>query len=49
MLLLVCPLATYVTQNQIQLQLCNPAANTASNSKSKCNGAEGVGPFAAVL
>lgn len=49
LLLLVCPCVTYMTQKQIHLQLCNPAADTASDSKSKGDGAEGVGPVVAVL
>lgn len=48
-LVLVCPRVTYMTQKQIHLQLCNPAADTASDSKSKRDGAEGVGPVVAVL
>lgn len=38
-----------MTQKQIHLQLCNPATDTASDSKSKGDGAEGVGPVGAVL
>lgn len=36
-------------QKQIHLQLRNPAADTASDSESKRDGPEGVGPAGAVL
>lgn len=36
-------------QKQIHLQLRNPAADTASDSESKRDGAEGVGPAVGVL
>lgn len=49
MLSVVCLLVTYMEQKQIHLQLRNPAVDTASDFKSKRDGAEGVGPVMAVL
>lgn len=45
----VCPLLTYMKQKQIHLQLRDPAADTTSDSKSKWDGTEGIGPVVAVL
>lgn len=45
----VCLRVTYMEQKQIHLQLRNPAADAASDSESKRDGAEGVGPAVGVL
>lgn len=39
---------TYLKQEQIHLELSNPATDTASYSKAKRDGAEGVWPLTAV-
>lgn len=41
-------LVTYLKQEQIHLELSNPATDTASYSKAKRDGAEGVWPLTAV-
>lgn len=49
MLSVVCLRVTHMEQKQIHLQLRNPAADTASDSKSKGDGDEGFGPVVAAL
>lgn len=44
----VFPLVTYPKQNHIHLKLSDPATDTASHSKAKWDGAEGVWPLVAI-